>query len=122
MEKNTVTETLLVMAFHNHQPVGNFEHVFDRAFRECYEPLLTELSRHPRFKFSLHFSGPLWEYMERREKACWKLAGDLAARGQAELLGGGFYEPILSIIPEEDRLDQDGLIQRHRLGGFGVQL
>jgi len=121
MEKNAVTEPLLVMAFHNHQPVGNFERVFDRAFRECYEPLLTELSRHPRFKFSLHFSGPLWEYMERREKASWKLTGDMAARGQAELLGGGFYEPILSIIPEEDRLDQLGLMQRFLLERFGVK-
>jgi len=116
-----MTERFFLMAIHNHQPVGNFEHVFDLAFRDCYEPLLRELSRHPRFKFTLHFSGPLWEYMEHKEKTCWGLIGEMAGRGQAELLGGGFYEPILSVIPEEDRISQIQLMRRYLERNFGVR-
>ncbi|MCU0243293.1 MAG: DUF1926 domain-containing protein [Acidobacteria bacterium] len=96
----------LLFAIHCHQPVGNFAHVFRTAFADCYRPLLEGLERHPSFAFALHFSGPLWEYMEKNERGCWDLAGEMVRRGQAELLGGGFYEPVLTLIPEEDRLGQ----------------
>ena len=95
-----------LFAIHNHQPVGNFEHVVEAAFDDCYRPLLEALAGHPGFRFALHFSGPLWEHMEKRQRACWDLVRELAARGQVELLGGGFYEPVLSLIPEEDRIGQ----------------
>ena len=47
-----------LFAVHCHQPVGNFDHVFEKAFDDCYEPFLNELAKHPAFKFALHFSGP----------------------------------------------------------------
>jgi hypothetical protein len=99
-------ELRFVFAVHNHQPVGNFESVVAKAFRDCYRPFLERLEKHPSFKFSLHFSGPLWEHMERKEKDLFDLIRAMAARGQVELLSGGFYEPILAVIPEEDRVGQ----------------
>ena len=108
-----------LFAVHCHQPVGNFGEVFERAFDECYEPLLAEFDRHPNFKFSLHFSGPLLEYMELRRRNCLELVRRLAGRGQAELLGGGFYEPILAVIPEEDRLGQLRMMSRWLEEHFG---
>ncbi len=99
-------EPTLLFAVHNHQPVGNFPDVFKRAFRDCYEPFLAEMAAHPTIRFTLHFSGPLWEYMEAKEKRSWDLVEKMVGRGQVELLGGGFYEPILTIIPEEDRIGQ----------------
>jgi hypothetical protein len=92
-----------LFAVHNHQPVGNFDFVVRSAFRECYGPFLEVLAGHPAFRFALHFSGPLWEYMEKHERGCWDLVRELAGRGQAEILGGGFYEPVLTMIPEADR-------------------
>ena len=114
-----MSERVFLLAMHNHQPVGNFESVFELAFRECYGPLLRTLKDHPRFKFTVHFSGPLWEYMERRERECWDLVGQMTGRGQAELLSSGFYEPILPVIPEDDRLDQVGLMNRFLEKSFG---
>jgi alpha-amylase/alpha-mannosidase (GH57 family) len=95
-----------LFAVHNHQPVGNFPAIFKAAFADCYRPLLEGLAAHPGFKFALHFSGPLWEYMEKHERGCWDIVRELVGRGQVELLGGGFYEPILSVIPEADRIGQ----------------
>jgi len=112
-------ELRFLFAVHNHQPVGNFESVLDMAFEDCYRPFLERLEKHPRFKFSLHFSGPLWEYMEERERTCWDLVRAMAGRGQVELLGGGFYEPILSIIPEEDRIGQIRLMNDFIAANFG---
>ena len=96
----------LLLAFHNHQPVGNFRSVFETAFADCYGPFLKAVRGRPSFRFAAHYSGPLLEYMRERESACWDILAELADRGQVELLGGGFYEPILTTIPEADRLGQ----------------
>src|SRR4030042_3874269 len=101
-----MTKPVFLFAIHNHQPVGNFPAIYERAFRECYRPLLEELLLHPSLKFSLHFSGPLLERMEEKEKDCLEILRKMTRRGQAEILGGGFYEPILAVIPEEDRQGQ----------------
>ena len=101
-----MNDLVFLFAVHNHQPVGNFPEIFKAAFKDCYRPLLESLAGHPGFRFALHFSGPLWEFMEKRERACWDLVRELSGRGQVELLSGGFYEPVLSIIPEEDRIGQ----------------
>lgn len=108
-----------LFAVHNHQPVGNFPPIFRAAFADCYRPLIEGLARHPSFRFALHFSGPLWEYMEKNERGCWDLIRELTARGQVELLGGGFYEPILSIIPEADRLGQIRMMSDYLAEHFG---
>jgi alpha-amylase len=108
-----------LFAVHNHQPVGNFDGVVRAAFKDCYIPFLECLARHPNFRFALHFSGPLWEYMAGHERSCWDIVKELAGRGQAELLGGGFYEPILSIIPEEDRLGQVVMMSDFLRESFG---
>lgn len=110
-----------LFAVHNHQPVGNFPSVFQRAFNDCYRPFLEEIEKHPAFKLAIHFSGPLWEYMEEHEKDCWETIRRIVGRGQAELLSGGFYEPILSIIPEEDRIGQIRLMNRFIEDHFGVK-
>jgi 4-alpha-glucanotransferase len=114
-----MAEPIFLFAVHNHQPVGNFPGVFKKAFRDCYEPFLRSLAGHPHIRFALHFSGPLWEYMRAKEKRCWDLIGEMADRRQLELLGGGFYEPVLSIIPEEDRIGQLRLMSDFLAENFG---
>lgn len=104
--------SVFLLAVHNHQPVGNFRSVFETAFKDCYKPFLGELEKHPDVKFTAHYSGPLLEYMEEKERGCWDTLKAMVARGQVELLGGGFYEPILTIIPEEDRQGQIRMMSR----------
>lgn len=110
-----------LLAVHNHQPVGNFRSVFEKAFHDCYRPFFEEIRKHPRLKLTVHFSGPLWEYMQSEERVCWDLIRELAKKGQVELLGGGFYEPVLSVIPEEDRLGQLGMMSRFLEREFGTK-
>ena len=114
-----MSEPIFLFAVHNHQPVGNFQWVFKKAFRDCYEPFLNTLASHPAIRFTLHFSGPLWEYMAAKEKRSWDLVAEMAGRGQLELLGGGFYEPVLPIIPEEDRIGQLRLMSDFLAENFG---
>lgn len=114
-------DQVFLFGVHNHQPVGNFTSVFEKAFRDCYRPFLSAMAKHPSLKFTLHCSGPLWEYMEEKEKETWRIIKDLVNRGQVELLGGGFYEPILSLIPEEDRAGQIRLMSAFLEENFGTK-
>lgn len=114
-------EPTFLFAVHNHQPVGNFPEVYKRAFRDCYDPFLSEMAAHPAISFTLHLSGPLWEYMEAKERKAWERIEEMVARGQVELLGGGFYEPILTIIPEEDKLGQLRLMSDFLAEKFGCR-
>lgn len=116
-----MNELIFLFAVHNHQPMGNFPSVFRKAFQDCYRPFLKRMAKHPSIKFTLHFSGPLWEYMQSQEKECWEIVQELTEKRQVELLSGGFYEPILSIIPEEDRLGQVSLMNEFLKENFGRQ-
>jgi alpha-amylase len=69
-------------------------------------PFLRTLARYPEIKANIHFSGCLLEWMSERRKEIMDLIGELAAGGRIELLGGGFYEPVLPSIPPQDRFTQ----------------
>lgn len=91
---------------HNHQPVGNFDFVFEHAYQHSYQPLLETLSGFPRFKVNLHYTGILLEWIERHHPDHFDLIRNMVASGQAEMMSGGFYEPILAVIPESDGVGQ----------------
>jgi alpha-amylase/alpha-mannosidase (GH57 family) len=106
-----------LFAVHCHQPLGNFPEIYRLAFEQAYWPFLKTVSRYSRFKFALHFSGFLWEYLEKQAPEALELIKKMVDSGQVELLGGGFYEPILTQIPERDRLAQvqlmNDFLERH---------
>jgi alpha-amylase/alpha-mannosidase (GH57 family) len=85
----------LPFAVHNHQPVGNFAKVFKKATQQCYAPFLRIVKNYPSFRFSLHISGPLWEWFEENAPDLIDIIGEMVTRGQIELMAGGFYEPLL---------------------------
>ena len=57
-------------------------------------------------RIGLHYSGPLLEWLSAAHPEYFAQLADLAARGQIELIGGGFYEPILISIPFADQIEQ----------------
>jgi len=95
-----------VLALHNHQPVGNFGNVFEQAYRDAYGPFLDLLDQYPELPLSLHTSGPLLEWLVEHRPDYVDRVRHMVERGQIEILGGGFYEPILPMIPRRDRVGQ----------------
>jgi alpha-amylase/alpha-mannosidase (GH57 family) len=91
---------------HNHQPIGNFEHVFEYAFTHSYLPFLDILERHPNFKIGLHFSGILLEWIWQHHPEVFDKLRAMVQKGQVEMLTGGYYEPILAVIPDRDKMGQ----------------
>jgi hypothetical protein len=106
-ESGTPNPTVyLALAFHNHQPVGNFPHVMEHVWREAYQPLIETITKHPQLKVTLHTSGPLRNWLVTAHPEWTALLRQLVARGQAEIMGGAYYEPILPVIPDADKLGQ----------------
>ncbi|GBD34976.1 Alpha-amylase 1 [bacterium HR36] len=96
----------LIFALHNHQPVGNFGFVFEQAYRDGYLPFLELLEQYPDIRFSLHISGSLLEWLSDHHPDYIERLRALVGRGQLEILGGAYFEPILVMLPRRDRLGQ----------------
>ena len=96
----------LALTLHNHQPVGNFGWVIADVFEHAYEPMVEALERHPTVRLSLHYSGPLLEWMRAERPEFIDRLSALVARDQIEIVGGGYYEPVLASLPERDRIGQ----------------
>ncbi len=98
----------LALAFHNHQPVGNFDGTIEECYQKSYLPFLNLLSRpeYSSLKVSIHNSGCLEEWLDRHHPEYLDRLGELARRGQVEILGGPFQEPILSMLSSQDRIGQ----------------
>ncbi|PMQ01121.1 MAG: 4-alpha-glucanotransferase [Dictyoglomus sp. NZ13-RE01] len=107
------------IGLHNHQPVGNFDFVMERAYNLCYKPLIDFFINNPDFIFSMHFSGYLFLWLEKNHPEYISSLKTLANRGQIEFLSGGFYEPILSIIPNEDKILQINKMNKYIWNKFG---
>ena len=110
----------LCLVLHNHQPIGNFDHVFEAAYRESYLPFLDVFESYDALSVSLHTSGPLMEWLDEHHPEYLERLRSLVARGRVEIIGGAFYEPILTMIPSRDRLGQIETYSQwleRRLGG-----
>jgi 4-alpha-glucanotransferase len=107
----------LVLLIHAHQPVGNFDDVLESAYAKSYLPFVELLEKHPAIRLGLHYSGSLLEWIERAHPEYFGRLKRLANREQVEIVGGGFYEPILVAIPPEDQQEQirrlSEYIERH---------
>lgn len=91
----------LAFGLHNHQPVGNFDHVFEYAHQKAYQAFLDVFQKH-NLRISLHQSGILWDWQQKNHPEYFDLVNRLILQGRLELMTGGFYEPILTSIPERD--------------------
>ena len=96
----------LALALHNHQPVGNFGWVIAEVFEQAYLPMVEALERHPSVRVALHYSGPLLDWLRAERPEFLATLRVLVDRGQVEIMGGGWDEPILVALPERDRVGQ----------------
>ena len=114
-------KTDLAMAIHFHQPVGNFDFVFERACDKCYIPFLETLKKYPRIKMTFHFTGCLLEWVEKHRPEMITAVRSMAKAGQVEVMSGGFYEPILPPIPYRDRISQIKMLSEYVRKNFSYE-
>src|SRR5215213_3086918 len=106
---------------HLHQPVGDFDHVFEQHVQDVYRPILERLSERDFLPLVLHLSGSLLEWLETHESSYLDLLGRLVSERKVELLLAGFYEPVLASLPRADRVEQIQWMKEAVRRRFGVE-
>jgi alpha-amylase/alpha-mannosidase (GH57 family) len=96
----------MALYIHNHQPTGNFDEVFEHAYKHAYLPLLATLMKHRKIKFGIHNSGILMEWIAKKHPEFCEMLKEAAKNGQADILTSAYGEPILTFIPAHDVIEQ----------------
>ncbi len=107
-----------ILGFHCHQPIGNFDSVFKSLHEKSYSPLIKVLTKF-HVKFCFHASGALFEWWGKNDPEFIRLIADGVESGEIELIGGGYYEPILAMIPQKDRITQLEMMNKTLKRFFG---
>lgn len=90
---------------HNHQPIGNFDYVIEEAYEKSYLPFFKLAAKYD-VKFATHFSGILLDWLQKDHPEQLTLLKKMVTSGQLEIISGGYYEPILAVIPDRDKHEQ----------------
>ena len=110
---------LLLLGSHAHVPSGALESEFEFVYENKIRPFVSTLYRYSNIQAVLHYSGVLLYWVERNHPEFFMLIEDMIARKQAEILGGGFYEPMFPLIPLQDRIGQIELMTTYLRKHFG---
>ncbi len=83
---------------------------FEKKYQEVYKNIVSFLIERPKSRFSVYFSGPLVSWIDREHSEFTQLLSKLTSRKQAEILGGGYYNPVFPLLFPQDRTGQIDLM------------
>ncbi|MBC8042405.1 MAG: DUF1926 domain-containing protein [Rhizobacter sp.] len=111
----------LIFGTHNHQPIGNFDFIFEDAHDRAYKPFLDVFEKFPDLKIAKHYTGILYDWLFLHRPELMQRLSTLVKQGRIELISGGFYEPILAVIPDEDKTGQIEKLTKFIKKKFGYE-
>ena len=109
----------LILGSHEHIPGGAGEDAFERAYETSVKPFISTLNQYPAIQAVLHYSGVLLHWIERFHPECLMVIKTLISQKQVEIVGGGFYEPLMPLIPLQDKIGQVELLTTYLRKQFG---
>jgi len=109
----------VILCAHGHLPPGTSETDFEILYNTGIKPLISALDKFPKINMVFHYSGVVLNWIERRHPELFMLLEDLFNRKQAELLGGGFYHPVLPLLPLTDKIGQIEMLTTYLRKQFG---
>ena len=109
----------LVFGTYSTQPLSLQEHLYEDAYQKAYKPFLTTVYNYPELALSLHYSGPLLSWLEKRHPEFITVLREMVDRKQVEVLGGSYFEPLLPMIPSSDRVGQIEMMTTYLRKTFG---
>lgn len=112
----------VIFGFYYHLPVGVSDSIFEKIYVTKLKPFFQILYEYPKIPFALHLSGTLLYKIERIHGEFFMLISDMVKRKQVELLGGGFYEPMMPYLLHVDRIGQIELMTTYLRKHFGKRV
>lgn len=80
--------------------------VLDKNYQAVYRPIIKFLYAHPDFPFSFSLSGNQIQFVKKRKNELITIFRELVDRKQVEVLGGGYFDPVLPLLYSVDRNGQ----------------
>ena len=80
--------------------------VMEDIYSRVLGPFCSLLYANQKCNWTFYFSGPQLEWFEKYHPEFAELAAEMSDRKQIELIGGGFYEPIMPLLIPADRVAQ----------------
>lgn len=114
-----MTKLKLIVGTYNSEPPGSTDYQLELKYQNSYKPFLKVLYEYPKIRASLHYSGALLEWFEQKHPEILILINEMIKRRQVEMIGGGFYSPVLALIPAKDRINQIELLTTYIRKKFG---
>jgi len=108
-----------ILCAQGHLPSGTSEAEFETFYETEIKPLISALDKFPRINMLFHYSGVILYWIERHHPEFFMLIEDLLSRKQAEFLGGGFYDPALTLLPLTDKIGQIDMLTTYLRKQFG---
>src|SRR5688572_29629380 len=91
------------------------------ATERAYRPFLERVRARPEVRLTMHCTGSLLGWLREHAPATFDALGEVVTAGRVELLTGGFYEPILAILPDADKRGQIERLSDFLRAHFGVR-
>lgn len=91
----------------------------DNIYQDVFSPIGKFLYKHPEFSFAFSFSGNQINYFKKRKNEFISVIKELSQRKQIEIFGGGYYDPILPLVYNLDRVEQVDLLSAEIRQTFG---
>jgi hypothetical protein len=111
----------LVLGFDISHPPGQSRTSLKRAWEQAYAPLLREIGERDMAAVSLRVGGVVLDYLEHEHPEGIDRLRHLVERGQVEIVGGAYYDAVLSSLPERDAVGQIRLCNRRWKHLVGVE-
>ncbi|GHV80139.1 glycosyl hydrolase [Spirochaetia bacterium] len=109
----------IILGCHGHIPQGAGDDAGEHIYAARLKPFIQTLLRYPKIPAALHYSGVLLTWLEAQHPELLMALADLISRKQVEILGGGFYEPMMPLIPQTDKIGQIEMLSAYIRKKFG---
>ena len=109
----------LIFGTCNAVPSGETEYLYEDAYQKAFKPFLTAVYNNPEMHPTLYYAGPLLEWLEKRHPEFHTVLAELMSNKSIEILGGGYWEPMLPLIPSPDRVGQIEVMTTYLRKKFG---
>jgi hypothetical protein len=96
----------VVIGMYNHLPYSASNALYEQEYQGAWRPFLSGLYKFPSIKSIIHFSGTIFSWLEENHPEYMYLLTEMVRKGQIELLGGGFYNPIAPLVSTQDMTGQ----------------
>jgi hypothetical protein len=87
-------------------PHGSPKKVYERALEDSLKPFLSEAYNRDKAYLQLYMTGSMIEWLDNNHKEVNMLIRDLVKCDKLEVLTGSYYQAILPLVPQSDRVTQ----------------